>query len=55
MGCRICKEGLYKFGDYPTRGPRYGRLRGECLDFVLGCHFLLGSDGRKRLDRERFA
>ena len=46
---------VYKLGNYPTPGPRQGRLRGECVGFVFGCHFLLGNDGRKRLDRERFA
>ena len=46
---------LYKLGNYPTPGPRQWRLRGECVGFVFGCHFLLRNDGRKRLDRERFA
>lgn len=46
---------VYKQGNHPTRGPRQGRLRGERLGFVFGCHFLLGNVWRKRLDRERFA
>jgi pimeloyl-ACP methyl ester carboxylesterase len=46
---------LYKLGNYPTPGPWQGRLRGECVGFVFGCHFLLRNDGRKRFDRERFA
>lgn len=37
---------MYKFGNYPTPAPRQWRLRGKCVGFGLGCHFLLESDGR---------
>ena len=46
---------VYKLGNYPTPGPRQGRLRGECVRFVFGCHLRLRNDGWQCLDRERFA
>lgn len=52
----LCVQvGLYKFGNYPTPGPRQWRLRGECVELDFDCHLLLWNDRRQGVDGKGLA